>query len=87
MSTVTEQIEQAISKHHGSVYDTLNGTLADLDIANMLLAKEREKSTALVDVLETIRELIWIDGPFPATPRLKNIDNIACEALRIAGQT
>ena len=87
-TTVTEQIKQAISKHHGSVYDALNGTLADLDIANALLAKEREKSTALVEVLETIRAIIWIiDGPLPAPSRLKTVDKIACEALRIAGLT
>lgn len=87
MNTVTEQIEQAISKHRSSVRDALSMTLADLDIANALLAAEREKSTALVEVLETIRATIWIDGPLPATSRLKTIDWIACEALRIAGQT
>jgi hypothetical protein len=82
---ITEQIEQAIERY-GSVYGVLNMTLADLDIANALLVKEREKSTALEDVLETIRELVWMNGQPPVSETKKTIDRIACEALRIAGQ-
>ena len=36
---------------------------ADLEIACMLLTKEKEKSAAFVAALEAIRELIWPPGP------------------------
>lgn len=84
--TVTQQIEDAIADAGGSTRDALNDALAGRDAAVALLRVENERAIALLEVLETIRAAAWIDGPLHATSRLKIIDNIACDALKAAGE-
>lgn len=83
--TIAEELDRAIEETGGDVRHALNLMMADRDIANALLVKEKEKSVALIVELKVIRALIWPPGPVTSTERV--IDKIACEALRVAGQT
>ena len=85
MTTVTEQINDAIAEAGGNVRNALNDVLVGRDAAVALLEAENEKVIALLEVLETIRALCWKDNQPGET--LFSIDRIACEALKIAGET
>ena len=84
MSTVTEQIEKAITKH-GSTRDALNVALAQLEADKALMERARWRTDVLWDALEKIRNLAFSEG-LPAGV-LRQIDDVACSALAYIGGT
>lgn len=86
MTTVTEQINEAITEAGGNVRDALNDALAGRDAAVALLAVETERSIALLEALETIRALTRLHGKPPAGGAMMTIDVIAREVLKISGE-
>ena len=85
MTTVTEQINNAITDAGGSVHNALNTALAQRDAALSLLEIEENRSAMLLDALETIRAMAWMYGE-PTAPPEKTIDEIARKILRASGQ-
>lgn len=85
MTTVTQQIEQAIAAADGNIRDALNDVLAGRDVAVALLRAENEKALALIVALEEIRAVLWPDTI--DTRETRAIEKIVCDALRVAGET